>query len=326
MRRKFLILTTLSFLLVLIFMPSKSAFALKKISLQPALFEFSAAPGSEISNTFLIKNEGTEDLSHVFVYSTNVKVDKNGKERYELPKPEQQLLSSPASWVYIKVPDPTKIIGNFPFLDLKKGDEKKVDFVIKIPKDAPPGDYTTIVFFEARTPITAKTIGTNIGARIGCRIRIRVQGEIIEDVLFDYLKIKRLVIGDTVPFDFKILNKGNIDAAGSVVAIVKKPDGRTLYKKYLSKKTYLYARNDLTFQGALKVKNLGTGYHNFEVVFKYKDWKGYSKELRKSVGFLSLPLGLFYTILFLIALLILFASYQIDAKIRRRGEAFKKIE
>jgi hypothetical protein len=128
-----------------------------------------------------------------------------------------------------------------------------------------------------------------------------------------------------VPFDFKILNKGNIDGAGSVTASVEKTDGTVLYKKDLSRKSYLYARNHLTFQGALKVKGLGTGYRNFEVVFKYKDWKGNIKELRKSVGFLSLPLSLFYAILFVIAILILFASYQIDARLRRKGEAFKQI-
>lgn len=323
MRRGFLSVLVIS-LLILLF-AATSAHALRKVSLQPALFEFSSAPGSEISNTFLIENEGTEDLSHVFVYSTNVKVDKNGKERYELPRPEHQILSSPASWVYIKVPDPTKIIGNFPFLELKKGESKNVDFVIKIPKDAPPGDYTTVVFFEARSPLTAKTIGTNIGARIGCRIRIRVQGEIIEDVIFDYLKLRRLVVGETIPFDFNLLNKGNIDAAGSVVASIKRPDGSVVYEKYLSKKSYLYARNHLTFQGALKVKNLGFGYKTFEAKFTYKDWKGNTKELRKTVGFIAVPLTVFYALLFLIALLILLLSYWIDSKLKKRGEAFRQV-
>lgn len=302
-----------------------NAFALRKISLQPAEFEFSAAPGAEITNYFKVANEGDEELSHVFVYSTNVKVDKNGKERYSLPLPEQSVLNSPASWVYIKVPDPTKIIGNFPFLDLKKGESKSVNFSIKIPDKAPPGDYTTIVFFEARSPQTATKIGASIGARVGCRIKIRVQGEIIEDLEFQKLSVRRLVVGDTIPFDLKLVNKGNIDAQGSVSVRIKDSSGKIYFEKILSKKSYLYAHNNLEFSGALKTSNIGFGARTFEGVFKYKNWQGNVKELRREVTFFAVPLQIFYILLFVIAGLVLLVSFMIDAKLKKRGEAFKNI-
>lgn len=319
--RHFFFLVVL-FLLINLTLP---AFAIQKISLQPAAFEFSAAPGSEISNVFRVENEGDENLSHVFVYSTNVKVDKNGKERYQLPLPEENILNSPGSWVYIKVPDPTKIIGNFPFLDLKKGEGKQVSFTIKIPDKAPPGDYTTVVFFEARTPQTAGKIGTSIGARVGCRIKIRVQGEIIEDLIFDRLSVRRLVVGNVVPFDMRLLNNGNIDAQGSVSVKVKTPAGELIDEKYLSKRTYLYAHNNLHYSGALKIRGLGFGPRTFEGVFKYKDWQGNIKELRKQVSFFAVPVQVFYLILFLIAILILLFSFWLDARLKKKGEAFKNI-
>jgi len=317
----------LVFLLLLFFVVVQAhlAFAVRKLSLQPAAFQFSAAAGSEISNSFNLKNEGDEDLSHVFVYSTNVKVDKNGKERYELPRPEQNILSSPASWVYIRVPDPTKIIGNFPFVDLKKGESKQVDFVIKIPDKAPPGDYTTVVFFEARQVSGAGKIGTSIGARVGCRVKIRVQGEIVEDLVFERLTTRRLIVGNIIPFELKLVNKGNVDASGPVILKIKDSSGKTLYQKDLSRLTYLYARNNLQFSGAVKVNNIGFGRYTLEGIFKYKNWQGNQKELRREVSFMAIPLQLFYLILFAVAALILFVSFWIDARLKQKGEAFKDI-
>lgn len=326
-RSKYLGFLTLIFLTaVLVVTASSAALGLRKLSLQPAAFEFSAAPGAEISNAFRIKNEGDENLNHVFIYSTNVKVDKNGKETYVLPLPEQNVLNSPASWVYIRVPDPTKIIGNFPFVDLKKGEAKEVSFSIRIPEKAPPGDYTTVVFFEARAIQGTGKIGTAIGARVGCRIKIRVQGEIIEDVIFDRLSVRKLVVGNNIPFELKLLNKGNIDAQGSVSVRIRDSSGRVISEKYLAKKSYLYAHNNLHFSGALKIPKLGFGYRVFEGVFKYKDWQGNPKELRRDVSFFAIPVQLFYMILFAIALAIIALSFWLDSKLKKKGEAFKKLQ
>ncbi len=320
--RSFLLFLFSIFVLILV---SSPAYALRKLSLSPASFEFSAAPGAEISNLFLLENEGDEDLAYVFVYSTNVKVAKNARERYELPKPEEPVLNSPASWVFIKVPDPTKILGNFPFLDIKKGQKREVAFSIKIPDNAPPGDYTTVVFFETREPQQAGKIGTNIAGRVGCRIRIRVQGEIIENNFFDRLNVRHLVVGNIIPFELKIVNKGNIDAAGEVKIRIKNSDN-VIYEKTLAKKAYLYARNNLSYSGALEIPKLGFGTRKFEAVFEYKDWKGNKKELRKEATFFAVPLTLFYLFLLLIAAIILFVSFAIEARMKKKGKAFKDIE
>lgn len=311
------------FLFILLLAAASPAFALRKISLTPALFEFSAPAGAELSNTFLVENEGDEDISHVFVYSTNVTVDENGKEVYRLPLPEEQVINSPASWVYIKVPDPTKIIGNFPFLSLKKGEERQVDFVIKIPENAPPGDYTTIVFFEARKPETAGQVATQVGARVGCRIRIRVQGEIFEDLSIKNIKVGRFALGDTVPYEFSLVNSGNVDAPGSVSIRISKVNSEPFFEKTLQKKTYLYAKSNLDYLGAVKVDNLGFGLRNFEVNFKYTDWQGAEKELKASEKFFAIPLMVFYVSLIIFASLILFLSFYLDARLKKKGKAFR---
>lgn len=311
------------FLVLVLLLTASPAFALRKISLTPALFEFSAPAGAELSNTFLIENEGDEDISHVFVYSTNVKVDENGKEVYRLPLPEEQVINSPASWVYIKVPDPTKIIGNFPFLSLKKGEARQVDFVIKIPENAPPGDYTTIVFFEARKPETAGQIATQVGARVGCRIRIRVQGEIFEDLSIKNIKVRKFAIGNSVPYEFSLVNSGNVDAPGSVSIRISKGSGEPFFEKVLQKKTYLYAKSNLDYLGDVKVNNLGFGFRNFEVNFKYTDWQGVEKELKASEKFFAIPLVVFYVALVVFASLILFISFYLDARLKKKGKAFQ---
>lgn len=315
----FAICITLSFSL-----SPDSLIAKRKISLTPGLFEFSAPPGAEVSNTFLVKNEGDKALSHVFVYATNVEVNKEGKEIYELPRPEESIINSPASWIYVKVPDPTKILGNIPFLSVNVNEEKRVQFVIKIPEKTPPGDYTLIVFFETREMETGGKTATSVGARVGCRIKIRVQGEIIEDISINSLKINRFSIGGTIPYEFSLVNNGNVDAPGSLKVYLSTLGGSKIYKKTIQKNTYLYAKSKLDYTSAIKSSNQGLGLRNFSVVFDYKNAAGKNESIKVTKKYFAIPLYFFYMCLIVLAGGVLFISFYLDSKLRKRGKAFEK--
>lgn len=296
----------------------------RQISVTPGTFEFSVPAGTEASNSFLVSNEGDEDISHIFVYATNVRLNRKGVERYDLPRPEEPLLSSPASWVYIKVPDPTKIIGSFPFIDLTADDSKQVDFIIRIPPQASPGDYNTIVFFEARDLNSQARLGTVVGARVGVRIKIRIQGEIFESLNVQKIQVNRMVIGDSVPYEFILANNGNIDTQGDLFVRISDLKGRTLAEQKIQKNVYIYAKSRLNFSGVTKSEKMGIGPRNIEVLFKYENARGVLKFLKKSASFLSLPLYIFYAGLVLFSLIILFVSFSIDTKLKKKGETFKQ--
>lgn len=310
-------------LLVLSFSIVPTAHAARKLSVSPGTFQLSAPAGAEIENEFLVINEGTEAIPHVFVYATNVRVGKNGKETYVLPKPEEPLLSSPASWIYIKVPDPTKIIGNFPFIDLGLNDTKSVSFSVKIPEEAPPGDYTIIVFFEAREPGSEGRFSAAVSARIGCRIKIRVQGDIVEKEEITNLQIGRFVVGDVVPYSFALVNSGNIDAPGRLEARVETPSGVTIASKVLQRRVYLYAKSRLDFAGALKSKGLGFGMRTFRTTFTYRDDEGNERALEKKASFFAIPVSVFYLLLIVLAAIVLAISFWLDARLKKRGKAFQ---
>lgn len=302
----------------------ETAEAKRRISVTPGTFEFSVPAGAEATNSFLVSNEGDEEMSHIFVYATNVRLSKKGVERYDLPRPDEPILSSPASWVYIKVPDPTKIIGNFPFIDLNKGESKKVDFIIRIPPQAPPGDYTTIVFFEARDLNSQSKLGTVVGARVGCRIKIRIQGEILESLEVQKIKAKRIIIGNSIPYEFVLANNGNIDSQGDLFVRVTDLKGNTLAEQKIQKNIYIYAKSKLNFAGVIQSEKIRLGPKKLEVIFKYLDARGHHRILKKSASFLALPLYVFYAGLVLFSMIILFVSFSIDARLRKKGEAFKQ--
>lgn len=307
-----------------LFVSPETSDSKRKLSVSPGVFEFSAPAGAEVSNSFEVQNEGDEAISHVFVYATNVRIGKNLSEQYMLPEPDEPLLSSPASWIYIKVPDPTKIIGNFPFVDLDIGEKKRVDFILKIPEQAPPGDYTIIVFFEARKPKVEQKLAASISARIGCRIKIRVQGEIIEGVQIGSVKLKRFIIGNTVPYEFTLINNGNIDAPGKLSVKLKGLGGRTFLNQTIQRRVYLYSKSRLNYAGVLQKKNPGFGVRIFEVDFNYTDWRGEQKTLTKAVSFFAIPFYIFYFFLALFAILTLFVSFYLDTKLKKKGKAFQQ--
>ncbi len=296
----------------------------RRISVTPGTFEFSVPAGTEVSNSFLVSNEGDENISHIFVYATNVRLNRKGVERYDLPRPEEPLLSSPASWIYIKVPDPTKIIGNFPFIDLVAGDSKRVDFIIRIPPQAPPGDYSTIVFFEARELDSRTKLGTVVGARVGCRIKIRIQGEIFENLSVQKIQVNRMVIGNSVPYEFILANNGNIDVQGNLFVRISNLKGRVLAEQKIQKNVYIYAKSRLNFSGVIKSEKMGFGPRKIEVLFKYENARGQPEVLKKSVSFISLPLYIFYAGLVFFSVIILFVSFSIDTRLKKKGETFKQ--
>lgn len=322
-KRAFVCLIALTIFFLISPMPD-SAESKRRISVTPGTFEFSVPAGTEASNSFLVSNEGDENISHIFVYATNVRLNRKGVERYDLPRPDEPLLSSPASWVYIKVPDPTKIIGNFPFIDLSAGDSKRVDFIIRIPPQAPPGDYTTIVFFEARDIDTQTKLGTVVGARVGCRLKIRIQGEIYESLSIQKIKVNKVVIGNSVPYEFVLANNGNIDSQGDLFVRISNLGGRILAERKIQKNVYIYAKSRLNFSGVVSSEKMGAGPRKLEVLFRYENARGKPEVLKKSISFLALPLYIFYAGLVAFSIVILFVSFSIDARLKKKGEAFKE--
>jgi hypothetical protein len=311
--------------LILFLISSEEAFAKASIGISPGVFEFSLPPGGEAENGFIVSNEGDEYLDKVIVYGTDVKPDKKGKIRYVVPGPRENPLASPASWLTIKVPDPTKIWSNFPYLDLKPGEGKKVKFTLKVPENAVPGDYNSVVFFEVKKENFMGRRGILTGVRVGCRIKVRVQGSVLERVLLQPFTIKGIVIGNKVPFYFRVKNEGNIDHPLEIKLIFLTSSGKELKKFSIEKRGYIYARSEREYGDALRVRNLGFGKRIARLSLTYQGANGDFKVIEKDRAFFALPYSFFVFLVLFLVIAVLFFFFYLDRKYREKMPLQKEV-
>lgn len=304
--------------LVLFLVSSGKAFATASIGISPGVFEFSLPPGGEVENEFIVSNEGDEYLDKVIVYGADVKPDKRGKIRYIVPGPRENPLASPASWLTIKVPDPTKIWSNFPYVDLKPKEGKRVKFTLKVPENAVPGDYNAVVFFEIKKESSMGRRGILTGVRVGCRIKVRVEGSVLERLFLQPFTIKGIVIGNKVPYYFRIKNEGNIDHPIEIKLSFLTPSEESLKEFSLEKKGYIYARSEREYSDALRVKNLGFGKRIARLILTYQGANGDFKVIEKDRAFFALPYSFFVFLVLFLVIGVLFFFFYLDKRYRKK--------
>ncbi len=129
-----------------------NASATMSIGVDPGKFVFSLKPGSAASGKIRVSNEGDEPLNYVSIYVMNVSVGKDGKATYVKPTGYEPLHKSPAAWISLAAPDPTKVKDNMAYLSLDKGQAVDVRFTVRVPDLAKSGDSSAIIFFAERRP------------------------------------------------------------------------------------------------------------------------------------------------------------------------------
>jgi hypothetical protein len=210
--RLFLFVGVSLFSLLLLNWPRLSL-AKSTIGITPSKFYFSLKPGQEVSGKIKLFNEGAEEVRYVSMYTANIEVDEKGNIEYHRPNEKVSIVKSPASWIALKAPDPTKVRDNLPYVDLPAKSSKTIEFVIRIPSKAPPGDHTAVIFFEMRS---YSTEGAVIGGRVGAKVTLRVAGKFREKVSVDSFEVKPIIFGNKLPYKAIFKNLGNIDVQTDV--------------------------------------------------------------------------------------------------------------
>lgn len=226
------------------------AAATMSIGVDPGKFVFSLKPGSVASGKIRISNEGDEPLNYVSIYVMNVAVSKDGKATYVKPTGYEPLHKSPAAWISLAAPDPTKVKDNMAYLSLAKGQTADVRFTVRVPNLAKAGDSTAIIFFEVRRPVES---GTAVGGRIGSRVRIRVAGNVVEKLILDRFDIPDVVFGDAVEYGIGVRNAGNVDISPKMTISTLSSGKRIGVLRV--KPSYIYAGERIDITGKYPVGN-----------------------------------------------------------------------
>lgn len=145
-------------LLAIVLLPSK-AFAL---SITPIRYEINGDPGSTISEEMTLFNE-TKNSQTFFVSFANFEAQgETGSPTFIDPK------DGIGTWMSTELAS----------INLAPGQQKKVKFTIKIPKNAEPGGHFGAIFWGTNPGSSGQI---SVGTKTGFLVLLTVNGEITED-------------------------------------------------------------------------------------------------------------------------------------------------
>ncbi len=149
------------------------------------------------------------------------------------------------------------------------GERAKVVFRVNIPEGAIPGDHNILLFTEMFDPAPSASGGTaRVFGRLGTRVRARVEGEIIEDLEIAPFTMPPYVLGSTVPYDFTINNKGNVDERVDIRLLELDSSGAERSATVVATDTAVFAGKSLRKQGdAQRVTVFGQATYRVEVSY-----------------------------------------------------------
>ena len=247
------------------------ALANRTIALNTGAFEVSLAPGQTGTDRVLVANNGDEPLN-ALVYTTDVRLDEKGEPDYIRPDANpENYLSSPASWIRLKVPDSTKIVANTPYLQMDPGAEFAVDWEIVVPPNATPGDYNAVIFFEMFDFAEGdEGAVSRVSGRIGARIDLRVVGDINDKLEAGPFIARGFAIGGKTPFSTKVRNEGNIDKRYTGTLQLIGQGNEVKWSQVLEEDANVYARSDRAYDGVVKFDGVGFGTYTFRTLIDYQ--------------------------------------------------------
>ncbi len=313
--------TALVFLLGALALVPGSALAERTIALNTGTVELSLAPGGSASESVRVANNGDEPLK-ALLYTSDVAYDDQGQPTYVRPTGAAgEFLRSPASWLSLQAPDATKIIANTPYIELEPGQEIQIDFQMTVPANATPGDYNSVIFFEMFDTADTDTGTTSrISGRIGARIVLRVIGDIVDEVDVAPFSVRSFVIGDVVPYSFRVVNEGNIDKRYVPELVVLDGNESERMRSTVETSAVVYAQNQREYVGGLKLENARLGRYTLRVELAYDKETGAEpgtvipERLRKDRTFWVVPLWLAIAAIMVIGLPILWLSWRASVK------------
>ncbi len=301
-----------------------AALAERTIALNTGTFDLALSPSQQASDLIMVANNGDEPLK-ALVYTADVAIDEEGNQTYDRPdaKPENYL-SSPASWIRLKVPDSTKIIANTPYLEFEPGDEYPVEFELVVPNNASPGDYNAVVFFEM-FDFNEGTEGatTQVQGRIGARIDLRVVGDVIDDLQMSDFEARTLVIGDMTPFSVRVINAGNIDKKYSLNLRLVGAGETEKWSQLLEENANVYAKRDRYYDGGLKFDGVGLGRYTLRAELDYNKEVGEATLAPEQIvverSVWVIPLWLVILVIIFVGLPLLYLTYRLSVRRVRKS-------
>ncbi|MDO8880274.1 MAG: hypothetical protein Q7W44_05680 [Coriobacteriia bacterium] len=297
-----------------------TAMAERTIALSTGTVDLALAPGGIATETIAVANNGDEPLA-ALVYTNDVVYDDEGLPEYVKPTGAAgEFNRSPASWLSLRMPAETQVIANTPYIELAPGEEMLIDFEMRVPDGATPGDYNAIIFFEMFNPEPQSGTSSQISGRIGARIVLRVAGDVIDRLDVAPYAVRGFVIGDVVPYSFTLANDGNIDKRYVPSLVVLDGTEAERMRSQIETMPIVYAGNTRGYDGGLKLTNANFGRYTMRVEIAYDKETGSApgatipETIVKDRSFIVIPLWFAIVVVLVVALPILWLVWRTSVR------------
>jgi len=191
---------------VLFVLPKSEIFAQEKVgvSISPVRFELTANPGDTLQNKIKIKNP-TDNIISIKVITEDFKaVGEEGHVVIDINENEENIkVYSLKSWIRI---NPTEFI-------LNSKEERIVDFIIEIPKNAEPGGKYGSVIPTISSSVGEEFTGATVSSGVAALVLLTVSGDVKENLIIESFTAPNFLEYGPIPFEIRFRNEGTVHVA-----------------------------------------------------------------------------------------------------------------
>lgn len=252
------------------------------LRIAPLSYDLTINPGEEKSGKIYIENISDVDIE-VQAELSNFFIDDNGSYIFTDEKEITNENLKPylmSSWLSLNE-------NNF---TLGKGENKLVDYNIKVPLDANLGGHYGVVFFRTackafddKAVVSTDKSSVCVSGRVGTLFLVQVGGDATKKGILKKLDLPKLSFGDKANLSIEIENVGNTHFRPEGQVVVKNIFGQEMSKTEIKDKTILPTMSR-TFSEELVRKDL-LGFYRIQGSIKDGD----GNEMKFSRYVLMLP-------------------------------------
>jgi hypothetical protein len=277
------------------------------IGLKPATIEESMDPGATRQFAVQVSNLSGSDQTY-YLYKRDITGVKDGGVPIFADENIEKTSFELSEWVTLAVET----------LDIPKGEERTLQFVLTVPTDASPGSHFGGIFVSLQPPKLRES-GASVGYEVANIVSIRVAGEAVEKAQIRQFSTDNYVYGKpVVNFNVRLENSGNT---------LLRPTGPLEISNMFGKQVASLTFNEdlagvfpgTTREFALSWEERGTMFGRYEAVISpvYGE-DGFKQTVSSSVTFWILPMNIIVPALGVFAVLLAGTYIAVRVYIRRK--------
>jgi len=167
------------------------------VTISPLSFELSANPGDVLTNTIKVYNPTDSIISIKMEVEDFKPIGEGGQV---VVTPEEEITYSLKQWVKTEPVEFT----------LQPKEQKFIDFIIKVPKNAEPGGKYGSILASTTGVMGEGVTGATVVQKIGSLILLTIAGEVVEDLEIKEFIAPSFLETGPVPFFIRFENKGTV--------------------------------------------------------------------------------------------------------------------